>query len=48
MTAIATGIVMFFFGFFIAAALGANREDHYESIEPERDAFSSSGVIRDR
>ena len=48
MTAIATGIVMFFFGFFIAAALGANRDDYYEGFEPERDAFSSSGVIRDR
>lgn len=39
MITIGTGIVMFFFGFFIAAALGANREDHYESIEPERDAL---------
>lgn len=48
MTAIATGIVMFFFGLFIAAALGANREDHYEGFEPERDAFSSSDIICDR
>ena len=41
-------IIMLFFGFFIAAAMSANGDDHYESIEPERDAFSSSDVIRNR
>ena len=48
MPIIVIGIIMFFFGFFIAAAISANGDDHYESIEPERDAFSSSDVIRNR
>lgn len=48
MPIIVIGIVMFVFGFFIAAAISANGEDHYESIEPERNAFSSSDVIRNR
>lgn len=48
MPIIVIGIIMFFFGFFLAALLGANGEDGYEGIEPERDAFSSSDVIRNR
>jgi len=48
MPIIVIGIIMFVFGFFLAALLGANGEDGYESIEPERNAFSSSDVIRNR